>query len=82
MFIFFLDFAYTAAVAVAKFRHKMVGSKVEGLRQDTKVWSQGLVGQKRRALKSSVQCSGVDLHAKLQSSTECGAMSNKGYLDS
>ena len=55
MFIFFLDFAYTAAVAVAKFRHKMVSSKVGGLRQDTKVWSQGLVGQKRCALKSSVQ---------------------------
>ena len=35
-----------AAAAVAKFTHKMVGSKVEGLRQDTKVWSQGLVGQK------------------------------------
>ena len=34
-----------AAAAVAKFPHKMVGSKVKGLRQDTKVWSQGLVGQ-------------------------------------
>ena len=33
----------------------MVSSKVGGLRQDTKVWSQGLVGQKRCALKSSVQ---------------------------
>ena len=38
------------AVAVAKFPHKMVGSKLEGLRQDTKVWSQGLVGQKLAAI--------------------------------
>ena len=64
-----------AAVAVAKFRHKMVGSKVEGLRQDTKVWSQGLVGQKRRALKSSVQCRVVWIYMQsckaLQSAVRC-----------
>ena len=52
-----------AAAAVAKFPHKMVGSKLEALRQDTKVWSQGLVGQMCGTLPwATLSC--ADIQAK------------------